>query len=192
VAAFGPGLLLETLAAEANAFGGRIDRASTFTTALSQHCLCGHRANEPLAQRTHDCAACGLTADRDAMAATLASHVEVRPDDPGSARLDVLAARRMLHDRQAWDTLGATIQNTILGRQDAPFASTHTHPTAPHRAGRVNGPPAPAGSARRTVRQATDATPDETRPRGTTSDSAARNPDMLPGGATEPPPRDIS
>jgi hypothetical protein len=192
VAAFGPGLLLEKLAAEADACGGRVDRASTFTTALSQHCLCGHRAKKPLSQRTHDCTACGMTADRDAMAATLASHVEVRPDDPGSATLDVLAARRMLHDRQAWDTLGATLQTTIQGRQDAPFASTHTHPCDPSRAGRVDGPPATAGTARRTVRSAADATPDETRLRGTTSDSAPRNPDMLPSGATAPPLRDIS
>lgn len=192
VAAFAPGMLLEWLAAEAEACGGRVERASTFTTALSQHCLCGHRAKKPLGQRTHDCAACGMSADRDAMAATLASHVTVKPGDPGSAALDVLAARRILHDRQAWDTLGATNRTTIQGRQDAPFASTHTHPDGPSRAARVDGPPAPSGSARRTVRQATDATPDETRDSGTTSESPVRNPDMLPGDAHAPPLRDIS
>lgn len=193
VAAFAPGRLLSELARESDACGGRFERASTWTTALSQHCLCGHRKNKPLSQRTHECSACGVTADRDAMAATLASHVTVEPGDPAGALLDVVAARRMLHSREAWDTLEATVlQDQDMGRQDAPSAPTHTRPNTPPRDVRADGPPAPAGSVRRTVRQATDATPDETRTCGTTSDSAARNPDMPPSGAHAPSLRDIS
>lgn len=191
VAAFAPGLLLSELAKETDACGGRVDRASTWTTALSQHCLCGHRKKKLLSQRVHDCDACGLTSDRDAMAATLASHVTVQPDDPASALLDVVATRRMLHTCDAWDMLETTVLHD-QGRQDAPSAPTHTHPDIPSRGVRVDGPPASAGSVRRTVSQAADATPDETRHGGTTSDSAARNPDMLPGGGHAPSLRDIS
>ena len=198
VAAFTPGMLLSALATEAEACGGQVARASTFTTALSQHCLCGHRDRKLLSERTHTCDACGMVADRDAMAATLAAHVDVQPDDSASARLDGVAARRMLHTRGAWDVLEATLQATTTqtttvqtsnsqGRQDALFASTHTHPGSPSKAVRVDGLPAPVGSARRTVRQATDATPDETRHGGTTPDSAASKPDMTHGRDHAPP-----
>jgi hypothetical protein len=53
--------------------------ASTRTTALSQHCLCGHRAAKTLGQRTHRCPRCGLEGDRDAVSATLAGVRQRRP-----------------------------------------------------------------------------------------------------------------
>ena len=86
---FSPGMLLAALAAECHASGGRLHRAGTRTTALSQHCLCGQRVSKTLAQRTHDCPDCGLHADRDIVSAALAACVELGdPDDPATARVD--------------------------------------------------------------------------------------------------------
>ena len=47
---------------------GGVQRASTRTTALSQHCACGVRVTKRLSDRVHRCPACGLTGDRDAVA----------------------------------------------------------------------------------------------------------------------------
>ena len=57
---FSPGMLVAALAAECAATGGRMYRAGTRSTALSQHCLCGARVPKTLAQRTHECPRCGL------------------------------------------------------------------------------------------------------------------------------------
>ena len=57
------------------ASGGRLHRAATQCTAMSQHCLCGKRVAKTLAQRTHDCPHYGLRADRDVTSATLAACV---------------------------------------------------------------------------------------------------------------------
>ena len=43
IALFSPGMLVTALAAECAATGGRLHRAGTRSTALSQHCLCGAR-----------------------------------------------------------------------------------------------------------------------------------------------------
>jgi hypothetical protein len=83
IALFSPGMLVAALAAECAAAGGRLYRAGTQSTALSQHCLCGARVPKTLAQRTHDCPACGLRADRDITSAALAACVQLAdPDDP--------------------------------------------------------------------------------------------------------------
>ena len=94
-----PGRVLAAIRTEAEACGGTMTKASTFTTALSQHCLCGRREKKPLSQRTHICPDCGLVADRDLLAATLAACVTfANPTDPRTARLNpnfttALAAR---------------------------------------------------------------------------------------------------
>jgi hypothetical protein len=83
IALFSPGMLVAALARECAAAGGALQRAGTRSTALSQHCLCGARVPEPLAQRTHHCPACGLRADRDVTSAVLAACVDLTdPDDP--------------------------------------------------------------------------------------------------------------
>ena len=69
---FSPGMLVTALAAECAAVGGRLYRAGTRATALSQHCLCGSRVLKTLTQRMHDCPHCGLRADRDVTSAMLA------------------------------------------------------------------------------------------------------------------------
>ncbi|MGH9059322.1 MAG: transposase, partial [Acidimicrobiales bacterium] len=82
VAAFTPGRMLAHLAAECTAAGGALLRASTFTTALSQHCICGARAKKTLSQRWHACP-CGVEGDRDLVSAAMATTVVLT--DPLSA-----------------------------------------------------------------------------------------------------------
>ena len=95
------------LAAECAATGGRLYRAGTRSTALSQHCLCGARVPKTLAQRTHYCPACGLRADRDVTSAVLAACVDLAdPDDPRSARVDYTLAHALragLASQQEWE-----------------------------------------------------------------------------------------
>ena len=78
IALFSPGMLVAALAGECAATGGRLYRAGTRSTALSQHCLCGARVPKTLAQRIHDCPDCGLRADRDIVSAALAACVRAR------------------------------------------------------------------------------------------------------------------
>ena len=96
IALFTPGMLVAALAAECQATGGRLNRAGTRTTAMSQHCLCGQRVAKTLAQRIHECPACGLHADRDIVSAVLAACVQFTdPDDPESARVDYRLAHAL-------------------------------------------------------------------------------------------------
>jgi hypothetical protein len=89
IALFSPGMLVTALKHECEATGGRLHRAGTHSTALSQHCLCGARVPKTLAQRIRDCPHCGLHADRDVTAAVLAACIDVvDPDDPRTARVD--------------------------------------------------------------------------------------------------------
>jgi hypothetical protein len=97
IALFSPGMLVAALKYECEAAGGRLHRAGTHSTALSQHCLCGARVPKTLAQRTHHCTHCGLHADRDVTAAILAACIDVAdPDDPRTARVDFDLARALL------------------------------------------------------------------------------------------------
>ena len=99
IALFSPGMLVAALKRECAATGGRLSRAGTRSTALSQHCLCGNRVPKTLAQRTHDCPRCGLHGDRDIISAALAACVTVTdPDDPRTARVDY----RLAHALRAW------------------------------------------------------------------------------------------
>ncbi|WP_313675905.1 zinc ribbon domain-containing protein [Mycolicibacterium sp.] len=71
-------MLVTALQQECHAAGGRLYRAGTHATAMSQHCLCGARVPETLAQRTHHCPQCGLRGDRDIVSAALARLRRVR------------------------------------------------------------------------------------------------------------------
>ncbi len=144
--AFQPGTLLAALDREtAAAAGQQAARASTFTTALSQHCLCGTRIPKALAERRHACPHCGVDTGRDVMAAAHAAHVVFDdPNDPHSAHVDWPSAHTTLQWPATWVILAR------FGRQDAPTESTAPSPdTGPSGDGRER-PPAPAGSARRT------------------------------------------
>ena len=131
MAAFSPGLLVRAIDHEAAAVArlagtrGGVERASTGTTALSQHCLCGERAAKSLAQRTHTCGACHLSANRDVVSATLAACVVVAtPGEPASATIDQALARALLDAPNTRARLYATIPYAFHGRQDVRSEST--------------------------------------------------------------------
>jgi hypothetical protein len=89
-----PGRLNAAIGRECEKTGGRLLRASTFATRLSQTCPCGAEVRKTLADRVHDCPHCGLVGDRDMVSAFLAALVRLTdPDDPATARLDVALAR---------------------------------------------------------------------------------------------------
>jgi hypothetical protein len=96
--AFAPGMLLRALEHECRAAGGRLIRASTTRTAMSQHCLCGARVRKSLRDRTHSCPECGLVGDRDLVSAALGAFVTFTdPEGPSTARVDYEKARHALH-----------------------------------------------------------------------------------------------
>jgi hypothetical protein len=107
IALFSPGMLIAALDAECLATGGRLSRAGTHATALSQHCPCGARVPKTLAQRIHHCPACGLHADRDIVSAVLAACVQLAdPDDPTTARVDYRLAHALragLASQREWE-----------------------------------------------------------------------------------------
>jgi hypothetical protein len=131
VAAFSPAVLLAAIEREATAVAriaggsGGVVRASTQTTALSQHCLCGGRVAKTLGDRVHVCPACGLRGDRDAVSATLAAFVVFgNRAEPASATVDFEASRASLYHVRTRTILDETLASSITGRQDALSEST--------------------------------------------------------------------
>lgn len=125
LAAFAPGTLLTAIEREASAVAahvglvGVVQRASTRTTALSQHCLCGVRVSKSLATRVHDCKACGLVGHRDAIAATLAACVVfAEPDHATAAIVDRATSTALLHALHTREILARTLPYSVSGRQD--------------------------------------------------------------------------
>ncbi|MWA06004.1 transposase [Actinomadura sp. LD22] len=167
---FTPGMLISALEQECRAAGGRLLRASTRTTALSQHCPCGRRVPKHLGVRTHHCriedGGCGLTGDRDLVAAALAAFTHLHdPGDPSTARVDYTTSRRVLCAGGP-GLPGALTESTapipINGASNAEVgnaAATH-HPRPRHKLQRGRKR---AASARRT-RTSTVPTPDEPPP----------------------------
>lgn len=123
IAAFTPGRLLARLSRECSAAGGALTKASTWTTALSQHCLCGRRAKKPLAQRWHSCS-CGIEGDRDIVSAILAATVRLAdPGDPKTAGIDHGLrehARRLV-------LTGHVLATDTAAQQEGPARSTVHH-----------------------------------------------------------------
>jgi hypothetical protein len=127
---FSPGMLVDALAAECATTGGRLYRASTQATAMSQHCLCGKRVAKTLAQRTHDCPHCGLRADRDITSAALAACVELAdPDDPRTARVDY----RLAHALRAWLASPHEWEGSVNRHQPPASPDTGSARTGSHR-----------------------------------------------------------
>jgi hypothetical protein len=129
IAVFSPGMLVAALKRECQGTGGMLSRAGTRSTALSQHCLCGQRVPKPLAQRTHDCPACGLRGDRDITSAMLAACVSVAdPDDPRTAHVDYRLAHALragLASQQEWE--GSVNRHQPPPSSDAGSARTGSH-----------------------------------------------------------------
>ena len=101
-----PGLFVETMRRKA----GRASDASglyefsTYTTALSQTCLCGDRKKKTLSERTHRCGNCGTTLHRDEFSAYLGLHVHA--DVPtGKDTLGLEAANALWEHHRASDPL---------------------------------------------------------------------------------------
>ncbi|MDO0913917.1 transposase [Streptomyces sp. DT2A-34] len=150
-----PGMLISALKVECEAAGGRLVRASTWSTALSQHCLCGERVKKTLRDREHKCIACGLVGKRDLVSASLAAFVRFEDvDDPKTAYLDTMLSR---HAQIFY----------AEALEEALRESTKPSPKPPRRSGRVAVPrQRRETSAPRTAGQRNRATPDESRPRG--------------------------
>lgn len=87
-----PGSFIAILSRKAASAGGHLAVIDTWSTRLSQACVCGAVVRKPLSQRTHHCG-CGVQADRDVFSAFLIRHVDprVRPH-----LLDVAGARSAL------------------------------------------------------------------------------------------------
>ncbi len=144
LAAFSPATLVTAIDREARAVAvvagglGGVERASTQTTALSQHCPCGERVSKRLGDRVHHCPACTLVGDRDAVAAVLASFVILaRKGEPRSAYVDYDASGLALHEiqrelrspYQGWqDTLS---ESTDLSARDGSCIAWRTSTPAP-------------------------------------------------------------
>jgi hypothetical protein len=144
IALFSPGILLAALHRECEATGGTLSRASTRSTALSQHCLCGARMAKTLAQRIHDCPQCGLQGDRDIVSAALAACVTLTdPDDPRTARIDyglAHALRAWLASQQEWE--GSVNRHQPPAPDGAGSARTGSHhPVAPAEQAALGPPP---------------------------------------------------
>ena len=177
LAAFSPATLLSAIEREAAAVAlvaggtGGVLRASTQTTALSQHCLCGARVPKTLADRVHACAACGLRGDRDAVSATLAAFVEFTdPTQPSTARVDVDASRACGDDRHTRTILDCTLELHSRGRQDAPSESNSLTSHGGLSAAERGRTPDAIVVARRTAGRAPYPTPHEPGLRQTTAE----------------------
>lgn len=176
VAAFSPGLLVAAVDREARAVAtiagghGGVSRAATHTTALSQHCPCGARAGKRLADRQHRCTTCGLCGDRDAVAAVLASFVEIAtPGQPSSARVDYVAAA---HALPAIRRALSISDSLVDGWQDTQSESTGLSTRDDSCLAPWTPTPDPVAVARRTVGMAPCPTLDETGLRQTTPERA--------------------
>jgi hypothetical protein len=130
---FSPGMLIAAISAECAATGGRLYRAATHTTALSQHCLCGQRVPKTLAQRTHHCPACGLRLDRDIASAALAACVDFTdPDDPSTAHINFELAHALLRGLASQQEERAQSTGTSRGQDSsAGSARAGSHQVAP-------------------------------------------------------------
>lgn len=110
---------MAALAVETQACGGGLTRVGTRATALSQTCVCGHRAKKSLSERVHRCDQpdCGRVGDRDLISAALAACVTLAtPADPSSARIDI--------------NLAGALGRLLAGQQEA-LARYTSSPQAP-------------------------------------------------------------
>jgi hypothetical protein len=122
VARFSPSMLLAAITREAECGGGSVQRIDVRTTGLSQHCPCGSRVSKPLAVRTHRCSTCGLVADRDAVAAMLASFSRTEVVDYTLARRALPEIKRALSS--GWQDTQS--ESTDLFARDGTFIAWGT------------------------------------------------------------------
>ncbi len=124
--AFAPGMVTAEFAALTARHGGSFVKMATGPTALSSHCLCGHSSKKDLSTRTHACAACGFSGDRDLVSAALGTcvvHGDVAV--PTTARVDFARAAMLLA------AISLPTTPSTNGHQDA--LTSQTHPLEPRR-----------------------------------------------------------
>ncbi len=71
----GVGAQVATIRTKAASAGSRFWEFATYSTALSQTCLCGEKARKSLSDREHHCERCGLREQRDILSAYLGMFV---------------------------------------------------------------------------------------------------------------------
>ena len=151
-----PGRLIAAIGKECEKTGGRLLRASTFHTKLSQACLCGAQVPKTLADRVHRCTGCGLVADRDMVSAALGAHARLTdPDDPSTAGLDTVQARttQILFSQGLQEALSSQPQRGARPSRGRTHAAAY-----------VTDIPGQRASARRNTPERYRPTPNETRP----------------------------
>ena len=95
VAVRAPGMFVDLLTRKAANAGGIVKEQNTWTTKLSQTCICGNVVKKPLKQRHHACS-CGTEAQRDLFSGFLAKHCENHILDIRQTKTAWLAAEPLL------------------------------------------------------------------------------------------------
>jgi hypothetical protein len=115
-----PGMFVEACRSKAESAGGNMFEYSTFTTALSQTCVCGSQRKKPLSLRVHRCA-CGALAQRDVFSAFLGLfvHPVANPDMPDATvdSLDLDHACKAWSAAQDIEWLPKSGNNTVLSKR---------------------------------------------------------------------------
>ena len=75
VAVRAPGMFVNLLTRKAANAGGTVEEQNTYTTKLSQTCICGTIVKKPLKQRHHICS-CGVVAQRDLFSGFLVKYCD--------------------------------------------------------------------------------------------------------------------
>jgi hypothetical protein len=174
--AFAPGMVTAELAALVARRGGSFVKVATGPTALSSHCLCGHRVQKDQSTRTHHCGACGFGGDRDLVSSALGTCVVTDLDDPSSARVDYTRAAALL---AAITTTSTSRRFINPGRQDALTSQTHPLVSARRSDARYHGARStrsPRRTARLNARRTAQSTngPGSARPAKVVHDSVLR------------------
>jgi hypothetical protein len=145
VGRFAPAALQAAITREAVNAGGGVRLVSTFTTALSQTCPCGHRVPKTLGDRVHACPACGLSAQRDVTSAlggtcTTGWGSEARLDaELGRKVIDSLRTPAPAASTSTTSTTSSTSSTSTDRRQDAGASAPTETVYLRHRSTRILG-----------------------------------------------------
>jgi transposase len=110
-----PSAFLGILTGKVTALQGGLVEINPYQTALSQHCVCGHRKKKPLSERTHRCERCGFVWSRDEVSAFLALHTT---HSEGSSATNFPAAQAAL-PRHRHGAAGVRNQEAEVGKTDS-------------------------------------------------------------------------
>ena len=113
-----PGAFVDRLHRKAESAGGEFFDIDPWSTALSQHCVCGVKQKKPLSQRVHSCPECHIVADRDLLSAYLGAFVEPLDVENGETKhtLNLSEARKNLTSQRLQD-IGVVPQGEVKTKQ---------------------------------------------------------------------------